>query len=172
MVVIICSVYSILSMTIRHYWSNVWFHTLDAYLKMQLWDRGQSWRAWLDLEHKFDGILIHKRLWNLSCVRHNRLTFYALCRTISNVSVPSLHELVFKVMVVTKKAHFALLPVFLAVSSLTHHNVISSWINGRFTCLITSILNEFSAFSISGEVILRDPSQITISVTKMHLLSV
>ena len=35
-----------------------------------------------------------------------------------------------------------------------------------------SILNEFLAFSILGEVILRDPSQITISDTKMHLILV
>ena len=51
------------------------------------------------------------------------------------------------------KPVFALLPVFLTVSLLNLHNVIFSWINGIFTGLITSILNEFSAFSILGEVI-------------------
>ena len=61
-------------------------------------------------------------------------------------------------------------PVFLAVSSLINYNVISSWINGRFTGLIRSILKEISAFSILGEVILRDPSQIAISNTNMHLM--
>ena len=30
-------------------------------------------------------------------------------------------------------------------------------------------MNDFSAFSFLGEVTLRDPSQITISETKMHL---
>ena len=49
------------------------------------------------------------------------------------------------------KLIFALLLVRLAVSSLNHYNVISSWINGRFTCIITSNLNVFSAFSILGE---------------------
>ena len=63
-----------------------------------------------------------------------------------------------------------MLPVLLAVSSLINYNVISSWINGRFTGLITSILKEIPAFSILGEVILRDPSKITISDTKMHLM--
>ena len=48
----------------------------------------------------------------------------------------------------------------------------SSWINGRFTGLITSILNEYFAFSVLAEVILRDPSQITISDTKLHLMKV
>ena len=62
---------------------------------------------------------------------------------------------------------FTLLQVRLAVSSLIHHNVISSWINGRFTGLITSISEEFSAFSILGEVILYD--QIQIMILDMHL---
>ena len=65
-----------------------------------------------------------------------------------------------------------MLLVLIAVSSLFHHNVISSWINEKFTGFITSILNEFSAFSILGEVNLRDPSQITMLDTKMHLLLV
>ena len=69
-----------------------------------------------------------------------------------------------------RKPIFALLPVLLTVASLIHHDVISSWINGRFTGLITSILKEFSAFSILGEVILRASIQITISNTKMHLM--
>ena len=51
---------------------------------------------------------------------------------------------------------FALLPSLLAVSSLICHKVISSCINGRFTGLITFILNEFSTFTILREVILRD----------------
>ena len=69
-----------------------------------------------------------------------------------------------------RKSIFALLPVLLVISSLIYHNVISSWINGRFTCLITLMLNEFSAFSILEEVILRNPSQVTISDNKMHLM--
>ena len=39
LIVIICIVYSILSMTLRHYWFNVWFPKLDAYFKMHFWDR-------------------------------------------------------------------------------------------------------------------------------------
>ena len=69
-----------------------------------------------------------------------------------------------------RKPIFALLPVLLAVASLIHHDVISFWINGRFTGLMTSILKEFLAFSILGEVILRAPIQITISNTKMRLM--
>ena len=72
-----------------------------------------------------------------------------------------------------RKPIFAMLPVLLVVSSLIHYNVISSGTNGGFTCLIIPILNEISAFSILGEVNLRDlrdPSQITISDTKMHLM--
>ena len=69
-----------------------------------------------------------------------------------------------------RKLIFALLPFPLAVSSLIHHNVISSWIEGIFTGLIASILNEFSVCSILGEVILGDSSQISISDAKMHLI--
>ena len=63
-----------------------------------------------------------------------------------------------------------MLPVLLAVSSLIHYNDILSWINGRLTGLITSIFKAILAFSILGEVILRDPSQITIPDTKLHLM--
>ena len=96
--------------------------------------------------------LIDKRLLNLSCGCHNRLTFYALRRTISNLSVSNFHDCVSRSCLSVRKPNFVLLPVLLAVSSLIHYKFISSWINGRFTGLITSILNEFSAFSILGEV--------------------
>ena len=52
--------------------------------------------------------------------------------------------------------------ILLAASSLSHHNVSSLRINGRWTGLITSILKDLSTFSTLGEVIRRGPSQITI----------
>ena len=70
---------------------------------------------------------IHKRLRNLSYVRHNRLTFYNLRRTTSNFSASNFNDYVSNVMVVRKKTHFCTV----AISSLIHYCVISSWINGR-----------------------------------------
>ena len=86
------------------------------------------------------------------------------CFTLTVVRYQISRRLTFTIVSLTswssvRKPIFESLPVLLAVASLIHHNVISSWINGRFTGLITSILNKFSAFSILGEVILRDPSQ-------------
>ena len=72
---------------------------------------------------------IHKRLWNVSCVRHNRLACYALCRAISYFSTSYFYDCVSKVVVVGKKAQFAMLRVHLTVLSLMHHNVISCRIN-------------------------------------------
>ena len=46
LIVSICIVYLILSVTLRHYWFNVWFPILDAYFKIHFWDRGQSWFTW------------------------------------------------------------------------------------------------------------------------------
>ena len=157
-------------MTLQHYWFNVWFNTLDAYLNMQFWDRGQSWFTLLDLEHKFDCIFLFINVFEIwaTCVIKSwrfMLSFerYQFFRrlTFTIVSLRSWSSV--------RKPIFALLSIFLAIFSLIHHNVISSGINGRFTGLI---LNEFSAFSIWGDVILRDQSQITISDTKMHLMLV
>ena len=69
-----------------------------------------------------------------------------------------------------RKPIFGVLPFLLAVSSLIHLNVFSSWINGKFTGLSTSIFKEFSTFSILGEVILRDSSHFTISDSMMQLI--
>ena len=51
---------------------------------------------------------IHKRLWNFSYVRHNRLTIYALHCTISNFSATHFDDCVSKLMVVSLKAHFSI----------------------------------------------------------------
>ena len=53
-IVIIYIVNSVLSMTLRHCWFNILFSTLDAYLKMQFWYRGQSCFNWEDHEDKHD----------------------------------------------------------------------------------------------------------------------
>ena len=47
-----------------------------------------------------------------------------------------------------RKPNFAVMPVLLGISSLIHYNVISSWINGRFTGLSAFILKEFLTFSV------------------------
>ena len=54
-IVIICIVNSILSMTVRQNWLNVWLTTLDGYFEMQFRDRGQHWFTWDDREDKFHG---------------------------------------------------------------------------------------------------------------------
>ena len=57
-IVIICIVYSIPLVTFQYYWFNVWFSTLDTYLKMQFWDWGQGWFTWEDREGKFDDLFV------------------------------------------------------------------------------------------------------------------
>ena len=67
---------------------------------------------------------IHKRLWIFCYVRRNRLTVYASRRTISNFSASNFHDCVFKVMVVSRKAHFCVVASpacrFIADSSQRH----------------------------------------------------
>ena len=53
--------------------------------------------------------LIDKRLLNMSYLRHHRLTFYVLRRTISHFSASNFHDCVSKVMVVSKKSHFGII---------------------------------------------------------------
>ena len=68
--------------------------------------------------------LIHKRLWNFSYVRHNKLTFYDLRRTISNFPASNFNDCVCKVMVVSKRSHFCIAACpfcrFIAYSSWRH----------------------------------------------------
>ena len=128
---------------LRRHWTKVWWH---------FWviNVFEIWAAYVITGWRF----------TLSVVRYQisrRLTF-------TIVSLRSWSSL--------RKPIFTLLSVLLVVSSLINYNVIFSWINGRFTGLITSILNEFSTFSILGEVILSNPSQITISDSKIHLMLV
>ena len=52
--------------------------------------------------------LIDKRLLNLSYVRYNRLTFYALRGTKSHISACNVHDCVSKVVIVSKKVHFCI----------------------------------------------------------------
>ena len=132
-------------MTLRHYWVP----TLDAYLKCSFEIPDKVGLLDKTLNTSLMAFFIHKFLSNLSYVRHTRLTFYARRRTILNFSACDFQECVSKVMAVSKKTHLALLPITLAVSSLIRHKVISSWINGRFTGLITSLLNEvFGVFNL------------------------
>ena len=73
--------------------------------------------------------LIHKRLRNFSYICHSRLTVLFVVRYQSSrclINDSYFHDCVSNVMVVSKKANFALLPVIPVVSSLIHHNVISS----------------------------------------------
>ena len=63
------------------------------------------------LNTRLMAFLIHKRLRNLSYVRHSRLVFYAIRCTISNFSASSFHDCVSKVMVVSKKANFCIVAI-------------------------------------------------------------
>ena len=90
--------------------------------------------------------LIHKGLWNLSYARHNSLTLYALRRTKSNFWASNFHDCICKVMVVTKKGHLCIVASPSSHFIAYYHNIISSWINGRLTCLITSIWTRFRRF--------------------------
>ena len=182
MIVIIRIVFSILSMTLRHCLFNVWFPALEVYLKcsFEIADTKLVYliRPWTQIWWNFDISIFE--IWAIYVTTGWRFTLSVVRYQIFWASY--FPDCVFKVIVVDKKARacmcisgwrdecLTILPVLLVVSSLFHHNVISSWINRRFTGLITSIMKEFSAFSISGEVILRDPSQITISDTTMHLM--
>ena len=176
MIVIICIVFSILSITstLRHYWFNVWFPTLDAYLNAVLRSQSETKfvyliRPWTQVWRQFWFINVFE-IWAMYVITGLRFTLSVVQYQIYRWLTLYFHDCVSKAMVVGKKSHFAMLPVILAVSSLIHHDVIFSPINGRFTGLITSILRECSAFSILDEVILRDPSQITISDAKMLLI--
>ena len=83
-------------------------------------------------------------------------------RTLPSLNSPYIHDCVYQIMVFSYKAKFSSVadPAFRII--FFHHNRISSWINGRFTGLLTSIFRIFfSVFSILDKVILVDQSQIT-----------
>ena len=156
-------------MMLRYYWFNVWFPTLDAYFKMQFWDRSMLFyliRPLIEVWWHFLFLNVFE-IWATYVIIGWCFTFSVVRYQITRRLI--LYDCVCKVMVVSKKTNFFALLQLLVVSSLFHQNVISSWIDGRFTGLTTSILCEFSAFSILEEVILRDPSQITIDVARCQL---
>ena len=86
MIIIICTAYSILSMTLRYYWFNVWFITLDANLKCSFKIALKVGLLDKTLNKVWWHICFHKYFWNLSSERHNMLTFYVLLCKISNIS--------------------------------------------------------------------------------------
>ena len=102
---------------------------------------------------------MYKRLWNLSYVRHNRLTFYVLRRTMSKFSVSNFHDCVTKVMTVSKKADFCFVagPFFrpIAYSSKSHF-LLNKW---KIYRSYNVGLNEFWAFSIVGDSTWPKPNQ-------------
>ena len=73
-------------MKLRQYWFNVSIPTLEAYLKCSFEIADKAGLLDKTLNTSLMAVLIHKRLWNLTYVRHNRLTVNALRRAISNFS--------------------------------------------------------------------------------------
>ena len=135
MIVIICIVYSILSMTLLIY-------RLISYPQRLL--KNAFLRLWTKLVYFWwHSLFINVfKIWATFVITGWRfmlfVVWYQFSRrlTFTTVSLRSWSSL--------RKPIFAFLPVLLVVSSLIHldHNVISSWIHGRFTGLIMSIFNE------------------------------
>ena len=130
-------------------WFNVWSPTFDAYLKMQ------SWRLRIKLFYLIGPwTQVWRHFWLIN-IFENWATYVITCWRFMLAVVRSQISRRLTFMIVSlrsrsslRKPIFALLQVLLAVSSLIHYNVVSSW---RFTFLIMSILNEFAAFSILGQ---------------------
>ena len=106
----------------------------------------------------------------MSYVRHNKLTFYALRRTVSHFSASNFHDCVSKVIVVSKKVHFYIVAIP-ACHSIAYSSKRRFPLNKQ--TIYRSYYVDFEgvfAFFILVEVILRDPNKTTISDTKMHLM--
>ena len=162
MIVIIRIDYSILSMTLLHYWVNVWFPPFNACLFWDIAEVVNLGRHWIQVWLHFLFINVFE-IWATyvitgwrftpSVVRYQigrRLTFRVVC---------------LRVWYSVRKPNFNC-----ASPACRFFYAISSWINGGFKGLIPSILKEFWTCPIFDEMILHDPSQITISGTKMHFI--